>query len=213
MAAADGTVTVSVIGACAPNYYDHLPGWLASVDALQRRPDDVVVCAPEGAPLPSWVRRVEPPMLGWAWAPWHNAAAFASTGEYVAHIGIDDRYYPHALDGCDAWTADVVVFGMDYDDSPGVFGAWIPDVATIAAGAHDYVPCGSPIRRAMFDRLGGWQDHLFPAIDWALWVGAARLGGTFERTGRIDFWYRAHDLTPQVSEAHRLAMLSWAASL
>ena len=204
---------VSIIGACAPNYYDHLPGWLASIEALERPADEVVVCAPEGAPLPDWVRRVDPPRDTWAWAPGHNAAAFAATGDYIAHIGIDDRYYPHALTGCGDWTADVVVFGMDYDDSPGVFGAWIPPASVIASGDHDYVPCGSPIRRSMFRLVGGWVDALFPAIDWALWVGAAHLGATFERTGRIDFWYRAHDLTPQVTEEHRLAMLAWRDSL
>ena len=204
--------TVAVVGACAPNYYEWLPQWVASIECLRRKPDDVVLCAWPDAPVPAWVRLVDPPQQDWAWAPWHNTAARASEGDYVAHIGVDDHYYPCALDGADGWTADVVVFGMEWQGG-GRFGAWVPNRETIAAGDADYVPCGSPIRRSVFDRVGGWHQHLFPAVDWALWVGAATVGASFRTTDRADFWYRAHDATPKVHEEDKVRMMAWAATL
>jgi len=126
-------------------------------------------------------------------------------------VNADDRYRPGALDGIDAWAEDVMVMGNAF-----LGQTWLgmPDRREIARVRFNCVPCGSPVRLDAYRRSPGFVD-MMPFSDWALWVGLARTGATFARTGRIDYDYRWHadSFDPAVAEPTRLRILAWAASL
>lgn len=196
------------------DYWDWLPGWAQSVAALDTRPDDVVIVAGDPARAVgatathlSHARVVAAPSGEFQFASWLNAGVEACAADWVAWIGVDDRYRPTALDGLDDMPADVAVFGMRA-------GTWdsttAPTIRELTAIDSNSVPCGSPFRRWLWERTP-FQPHLAPFEDWAFYVGAAFNGGRFAPTGRIDFDYRMHDDTYTAMEPTRTRIREWAA--
>lgn len=203
-------MTLAVVTVCH-SYFDFLPGWARSVAALDTEPDEIVIVTSDieravtaaGDVLPrlTVVRRDGPMQFG----EWFNDAVSACSSEWVAWIGCDDRYRPHALDGIERDDADVVAFGMAYDA-----GTWMPSpsAASILTLSGNEVPCGSPFRRSLWER-SPFTPHLTPYEDWALWAGFARDGARFTATGRIDFDYRHHAGTPTEAEPTRTRIRQW----
>lgn len=194
-------------------YAEHLPGWLASVEALRHRPDEVVAVTDlPRKTFPSWVRTVRPPQRAFDWCAWRNLLADAVDADWLAWVDVDDRYRPHALDGCESWTADVVAFGMSFAAADGVQREWRPHAVreAIAEGETNHVPNGSPVRVELA-RAVRWQPRFWPFSDWGFWVQAAHAGASFAWTGRIDFDYRWHADTPVDPELVRAEIAAWKA--
>lgn len=205
-------MTIGVVTVASDAYAHHLPGWAASVAALTTQPDQIVIGAqsvPVGLPLGTYTYV---PLPGeFDFADWYNRVVEACDTDWIAWIGSDDRYRPHALDGIERDDADVVAFGLQYDTGQ----VWIPGDVT----AHDVlgmranlIPCGSPIRREawlqtpMLSRFG-------PLSDWQLWAGVAACGARFAATNRIDvdYAYAGHHAPPD--EPTRSLISDWLQSL
>lgn len=192
-------------------YTHFLPGWCESIAALTTQPDAVVIAATnptDVAPLLTIDATVVQAGSAFSFGGYLNTATAACPTDWVAWIGVDDRYRPHALDDVDRDDADVVAFGMQYEQG----GTWMPNVTHIDMAAN-YVPCGSPFRRALWERLP-FQPHLAPFEDWALWAGFAHLGARFTTTGRIDFDYAQHaDQIVPPMEPTRTRIAEWLTTL
>ena len=185
-------------------YYHHLPQWAASIKALHRQPDEVVIAASEpwrvwvsledmGVDLPGLrVLAVDGPFL---LSRFLNAAITAAESDWIAWIGVDDAYRPEALTGLDDCPADVLVFGMQIDGK----GVWHGGLLTDSA-LYNPIPCGSPFRRALWQR-NPFNEDLAPYEDWAFWIAAHHAGARAMPSGRVDFDYRLHDEQIQHDDA------------
>ncbi len=201
--------TVGVIAVCW-TYDDYIAGWAESVKNLTTQPDRVIlVCktAPASLPIDATVIVCEEPFT---FGGWLNIAVSECDTDWIAWVCVDDTYRPCALDGIAESNADVVAFGMELSAG----GTWMPTVsaeAVLQMNAN-LVPCGSPFRRSLWERVP-FQPQLGPYEDWALWVGFAHLGASFDITGRVDFDYRWHEDTPTALEPLRTQIMEWVRGL
>lgn len=205
--------TVGVITTVG-TYEQYVPHWATSVRGLRRQPDQVVIVA-QDAPAVQAITAKELPQAtvlqaeaDFQFATYLNQAVDACHTDWIAWIGVDDRYRPQALNGLDIIETDVYIYGMAISDGR----TWRGDDLA-KAPEHNPVPCGSPFRRWIWEAIP-FQPHLAPFEDWAFWVGANHLGATAKQTGRIDFDYRIHPeqiVPPQ--EPHATRVREWAATL
>lgn len=204
-------MTIGICVAASDAYAHHLPGWAESVRALTTQPDEIVIAA-QSLPdidLPAWTYvplSVEPLNFAHLW----NQAIAACRTDWVAWIGADDRFRPHALDGIERDDADVVSFGLQYDTGQ----QWIayPSNAAVRSLDSNKVPCGSPFRRSLWEKMP--IPELFgPLADWGFWVGLAHINARFTTTSRIDvdYAYAGHVNPPM--EPTRTLMRDWVQSL
>jgi hypothetical protein len=177
------------------SYYDFLPGWCESIKKLNRQPDRVVIAAHDAQKVLS----IAKPILNtievvqvdesFNFSNYLNKAIETCDTDWVAWIGVDDRYRPHAFDEIDKIKSDILVFGMRYDDTG---NEWHYRNDLHNCLHYDPVPCGSPFRRWIWERVP-FQNQLTPFEDWGFWAGAHVLGATAEGTnGRVDFDYACH---------------------
>lgn len=178
-------MSIAVVQVCG-NYHDHLPGWLDSVRALTRQPDEVVlVAAPhpilddlEGVRI---IATTEP----FNWGRWLNTAIAATSSDWVSWIGADDRYLPHALDRVDDCQADVLVHGLLYSTGPKAVPSSVTADAILQLQSN-LVTVGSPFRRWLWERCPFVEDI---CADWFFWAAAAHAGATFAHTYTVDVVY------------------------
>lgn len=196
--------------ACSQQYEHHLSGFLASVETLNRKPDEIVLVTDNVTPTfdCTLVRMNEP----WNLATWYNKGFKAASGDWVVWTGSDDRFKPHALDGLDDCGAEVFMFGMDYSTGQ----KWTPGHVTaqdILKVSSNLVPCGSPVRRHLWENIPFIPD-LYPFDDWGFWVGCAYQGATFTPTQRldIDYTHGPDHLNPPL-EPTRSKIVEWLRSL
>lgn len=179
-------------------YERFIDGWAASITALNRRPDHVIVGCDGTYGLPAFVRAIVKP------CPWLHPQAFylqeaihAASTEWVWILDIDDRAMPDALDGIDEVAADV--WAMGYRRSDGEL--YVPPALSaekVLASPRNMIPAGSAIRIDAFRRCGGFRDVAFQ--DWSLWRILASNGATFQTSGRIHYRYRRHAATRSTVE-------------
>ncbi len=209
--------TIGIVTTCH-SYYSFLDGWLASIQELSTKPDQIVIAATDpdqcSAFIPakySNVKVVQGTEPFWI-ARYLNAAIEACETDWIVWIGLDDRYRSCALDGIRSSSADVVAFGMQFANGT----PWIPYNVTaeqILTVRSNLIPCGSPFRRNLWEQIP-FQEHLSPFEDWALWVGFAALGARFTATNQIDFDYSQHpeQIVPPM-EPTRTRILEWSQTL
>lgn len=191
------TVGIATV-AYGEKYHRFLPDWLHSVAGLNRPPDDIVIIsdiypevfhakAQEIAGPIRWIRasaeRYEHPQT------LINEAIEVMDTEWVCKMDVDDMFLPHAFDGIDDCEADVYAFGMTINGQSNCQPYEVTP-ETLLAAAGNPLFSGSPFRRWIWEESGGFVDILY--FDWAFWRAAARLGARFQRTGRIDYFYRIH---------------------
>ena len=203
-------MTVSLVVACSKAYEHHLPGYMESVSALNRPPDEIVLVTDEVVPSfdCTWVRTDEP----WNLGAWYNRGFDSASGDWIVWTGADDRFRPHALDKIDDCDADVLMFGLQYTTGQ----TWQPSnvsAAEVLRVQNNLVTCGSPARKHLWETIP-FQPQLYPFDDWAFWVGCAYQDATFEPTLTldIDYDYGPNHLNPPM-EPHRTHSREWLESL
>lgn len=194
--------SLGVVGVCH-SYPHHIPGWLKSVRELNRKPDEIVLVLYneidetqynlQGVKVIKWYKDFE-------YSNMMNLAFEACNTDWIAWIGIDDRYRPHALDKIDSCEADVLALGFQYDTGQ----IWNPtptNAEQILSLHANMIPCGSPVRRWLWEKQP-FEQRIAPFDDWCFWVGTAVNGATYDATSDIDvdYEYGGH-WVPNDSEA------------
>ena len=208
-------MTVAVVTTCH-TYEAFLPGWVESVEGLDRQPDEVVIACTNPDTVSEAISdtlinvRVVGVQEPFSLAKYVNAAVSVTDCDFVAWIGADDRYLPHALTL--SYDADVIGLGMQWQHG----GAWVPSVESrekILEVSSNPVPCGSVFRRSLWEAIP-FQEELSPFEDWGFWVGCAWQGAQFSVTGRVDFLYGQHaEQIQPPTEPTRSKIVSWVQSL
>jgi hypothetical protein len=208
--------TVGVV-ATVLSYYDFLPGWCESVQALHRQPDKIVIAAHDAQQTAKIIK----PFLDatviqvdedFNWAHYLNKAVEACETEWITWIGVDDRYRPNALDGITEAEADLVAFGMKYESNGREwhYGGNIQDWPH-----YNPIPPGSPFRRWLWEKIPFQSQLTWP--DWGFWASSHFLGATVKSTGRVDYDYACHPLQqndpPKVAAQNLADVYNWAATL
>lgn len=183
-------MTVTVVSCLyGNNGYDRfLDRWWASVQALDPAPDQVIVATDQPCSLAGAVASVCPWDHPQAW--YMNQAIMAAETDWVWILDLDDQALPDALEGLEDVQASV--WQMGYQRTDGMIH--IPPRLTNQEyldgyPANPYTE-GSAIRTESFWAVGGFQDLAFQ--DFALWRRMARLGCTFQPSGRVHYRYNQH---------------------
>lgn len=183
------STTVGVVGICH-GYPQDIPGWLQSVRALNRKPDAVVLVLWEGIDT-SDLDLTGVKVIKWQgdfeYSNMMNLAFKNCNTDWVAWIGVDDRYRPHALDKIDNCEADVLALGFQYDTGQ----IWTPANVTAEQiiGMHaNMITCGSPVRKWVWEKQP-FEQRIAPFDDWCFWLGTAVNGATYACTLDIDVDY------------------------
>lgn len=201
--------TVGVVSICH-GYPEKIPGWIESVRALNRKPDEIV--------LVLWDQIILDDLdldgikvIGWSgdfeFSNMMNLAIENCKTDWIAWIGIDDRYRPHALDKIDTTQADVLALGFEYDTGQ----IWSPTVThaeEILSMRANMIPCGSPFKRWLWERIP-FDQSIAPSDDWQFWLGTALSGATYDSTLDLDVDYEyAGHWVPNESEC-RARLMQW----
>ena len=208
--------TIGIV-ATVLSYYDFLPGWCESINNLRRQPDKIVIAAHDA----DQTAKVIEPFLSatviqvdedFSWGLYLNKAVDACKTDWIAWIGVDDRYRPCALNGIEDAPVDIVGFGMRYekDGRQWHYGGRIEDWPH-----YNPLPPGSPFRRSLWEKIPFQQQLPWP--DLAFWASAHFLGANAMRTGRIDFDYAYHalqvDTPPDINEKYLAEICNWISTL
>lgn len=159
-----------------------VPGWYATIAAMDPAPAEVCIACPPGDasgaatppqefPIPVTVVRVD----GYNPTDFMQAAVRACHTKWVSWAGLDDRVLPAALTdipSADAAGAELLVGKYQSGSGGSVIGEWNP--AALATSGRNDMAANSPFTREAFERVGGWPDIHFH--DWGLWLRLARAG-------------------------------------
>lgn len=195
-------VSLGVVSICH-SYPEKIDGWLKSVRALNRKPDEIVLVLWNAIDLDSLDLHNVKVVLwdgDFAYSDMMNLAFENCQTDWVSWIGIDDRYRPHALDKIDSCQTDVLALGFQYDTGQ----IWTPaktHAEEILALHANMIPCGSPVRRWLWERQP-FEQRIAPFDDWCFWVGTAVNNATYDATLDIDVDYEyAGHWVPNDAEA------------
>ncbi len=194
--------TVGIVGICH-GYPEKINGWVQSVRSLNRKPDEVVLVLwdqiilddldLDGIKVVAWSDE-------FALSKMFNLGIQNCDADWIAWIGIDDRYKPHALDQIDYCSADVLAFGFQYDTGQ----VWMPAKTTadeILSLRANMIPSGSPFRKSLWKQIP-LDETVAPWSDWVFWCGTALLNATYDATHTLDVDYEyAGHWVPNDAEA------------
>jgi hypothetical protein len=181
--------TLGIVGICH-SYPEKIAGWLDSIRALNRKPDEIVLVLWTGIDT-SLLDLNNLKVVFWdddfAYSDMMNLAFENCKTDWISWIGIDDRYRPHAFDKIDSCTADVLALGFQYDTGQ----IWTPANVTgeqILSLFANMLTCGSPVRRWLWEKQP-FEQRIAPFDDWCFWIGTALSGATYDSTLDIDVDY------------------------
>lgn len=203
--------TLGVVGICH-GYPEKLNGWIDSVKQLNRKPDQVVLVLWTGIDRTnlnlSGIKIIDWD-LDFAYSDMMNLAIENCDTEWIAWIGVDDRYRSHALDLIDYCAADVLALGFQYDTGQ----VWIPaktNADEILSMRANMIPCGSPFKKWLWENIP-FDQSIAPFDDWVFWLGTALSKATYSSTLNIDVDYEyAGHWVPDDAEA-RSTIAEWLA--
>lgn len=202
-------ISVGIVGICH-GYPEKITAWIKSVRALNRKPDEIV--------LVLWDQIVIDDLdldgikvIGWSgdfeYSNMMNLAVENCKTDWIAWIGIDDKYRPHALDKIDTSQGDVLALGFEYDTGQ----LWTPTATNpeeILSMRANMIPCGSPFKRWLWERQP-FDQSIAPSDDWAFWLGTALSGAVYDATLDVDVDYEyAGHWVPNEAEC-RAKLMQW----
>jgi glycosyltransferase involved in cell wall biosynthesis len=137
-----------------------------------------------------------------------NAGVRATTSEFFLPLDADDRLEPTAIAGLVAAlqreAADVATpNGRCFGDREGPLRT--RPVTRRRLCANNCLVYASLVRRAVFDRLGGYRPDAPGFEDWDFWLGAMAAGARFVHVPASLFCYRKHGST-MLAAAEQRAM-------
>jgi len=194
--------TLGVVSICH-GYPEKIDGWLESVRALNRKPDQIVLVLAQsietshldltGVKVVKWAGEFE-------FSNMMNLAFENCSTDWVSWVGVDDSYRPHALDKINDCKADVLALGFAYDTGQ----IWTPanvNAEQILSLNANMIPCGSPVRKWLWESQP-FEQRIAPFDDWCFWIGTALSGAHYDCTLNIDVDYEyAGHWKPSDSEA------------
>lgn len=203
--------TVGVVGICH-GYPEKINRWIESIHKLNRQPDEIVLVLWDEIILDDLnLNGIK--VVAWsgdfAYSDMMNLAVQNCDTDWIAWIGVDDRYRPHALDKIDDCKADVLALGFEYDTGQ----IWSPTKTTpeeILSMHANMIPCGSPFRKWLWEQIP-FDQSIAPFDDWVFWLGTALSNATYDATLNLDVDYEyAGHWVPNDSQA-RATIADWLA--
>jgi hypothetical protein len=179
----DVTIVTAVYG---DKYDEFIDGWIESVEALNPAPARVLIGTDKqkDVKFEQVVRDCKD--VKWKSPYLWNECIKESLTEWVWVLDIDDRFVSNALTMLKT-DADVVAVGLK------IFGDadYIPQAIstqTIIDSESNYLNCGSPIRRTVWEKVGGYPEIAF--TDWGMWRILARANAKFYFPNKVGYIYR-----------------------
>jgi hypothetical protein len=153
------------------DFWDRFGGqFVEQMEKLNTEPDEVIVSSPVPLNLPKhWHEIVQPHHK---WNNW-NDTMFASNSEWVMPVGMDDIWYPDALDGLTDVDDDVNIIAFPCMQDGHLWAANQEGFNQILHVSHNPMLGGSLIRRSVL-----WSIPYRQVVwnDWIQWMEIRKLG-------------------------------------
>ena len=165
-------------------YRQFVNRWWDSVVALERTPDQIVIVTdkasfdfiqtsrPAGYDVALKIVVMDNELTFHEY--WDRAYRECDM-DWIANLAIDDVFLPEALndiDRADAEGCELVSDGCRFSDQPRIWkGYWNP----VEMFDSMTMPGGAPMRKDMFERLGGFPWEIY-WLDWAFYMVCAKAG-------------------------------------
>ena len=198
---------IAVVITCY-GYARYLPDCVESVLAQELPPDEIVI-VDDGSPDDSYavacglrdahprkrIAVVTQKNSGTAAAA-RNRGARETDAEFIMFLDADDTIEPAYLAATHAALAADATAGFAYTDRHD-FGDIDKDVPSLPYDLRSlsracYVNCCALMRRAAFDRVGGYKTNVNGMEDWDLWLSLGEAGYRGVHVPRTLFRYRRH---------------------
>ena len=144
--------------------------FIEQMSKLNTEPDEVIVSSPKALNLPKhWHEIVQPHHK---WNSW-NDTMFASSSEWVMPVGMDDIWFPDALDGLTDVDEDVNIICNPWMQDGQLWAATQEGFNQILNVSHNPMLGGILIRRSVL-----WSIPFRQVVwnDWIMWMEIKKLG-------------------------------------
>jgi hypothetical protein len=144
--------------------------FIEQMEKLNTEPDEVIVSSPVPLNLPKrWVEIVQPDKK---WDSW-NDTMFTARSEWVMPVGMDDIWYPDALDGLTDVNDDVKIISNPWMQDGQLWAASEEGFNQILHVSHNPMVGGYLIRRSVL-----WSIPFRQVVwnDWIQWMEIKKLG-------------------------------------
>jgi hypothetical protein len=153
------------------DFWDRFGGqFIEQMEKLNTEPDEVIVSSPVPLNLPKhWHEIVQPHHK---WNNW-NDTMFAANSDWVMPVGMDDIWYPDALDGLTDVDDDVNIIAFPCMQDGHLWAANQEGFNQILHVSHNPMLGGSLIRRSVL-----WSIPYRQVVwnDWIQWMEIRKLG-------------------------------------
>jgi len=204
-------VSVTIVTSVYGSYGAFLDGWEEAVAHLDPAPDRVIISGDRHYPTLWADHLVSRCTWRYPQAYYQHQAVMLAETDWVWLVDVDDFVMLDALRGLDDVDADVWQLGFLRSDGERYLPPKLSNADYLALDHNPYVGA-SMFRVEAFRAVGGFPDVALQ--DWALWHRLARVGYTFEASGRVHFHYMRHatargsvELTADRRAAHTAEML------
>lgn len=144
--------------------------FIEQMSKLNTEPDEVIVSSPKPLNLPKhWHEIVQPHHK---WSNW-NDTMFAAWSDWVMPVGMDDIWYPDALDGLTDVDEDVNIITYPWTQDGTINGPTQEGFDQILHVSHNPMVGGYLIRRSVL-----WSIPFRQVVwnDWIQWMEIKKLG-------------------------------------
>jgi glycosyltransferase involved in cell wall biosynthesis len=143
-----------------------------------------------------------------------NKGFRAARGEILAWLNADDCYYPNTLAAVAEFflrhpDVDVVYGDVNFIDAAGrqlgTMPAWEFDPQLQLCATNLVLQPATFIRRRVYEKIGGLDEHLHYALDYDYWCRAVIAGACFQHVPQVWATYRLHPTSKTQAQANQFA--------